>query len=451
MTALSTHPLIDKLPPCNLEAEQGVLGSVLLDNEMLPDVVEVLSPADFYRDSHQTIYREIVAMHDLAQPIDCLTLAEHLERKSLYVGLGGNEFLATILHSVPHALNARYYADIVRQKSISRRLIEAANQILSEGYSNNFTAEQLTESAERLILAISDSAVSGSGPRLISEFGAEAIHRIACRREQDFDLDGVATGFSDLDFTTGGLGKSKLIVLAARPGMGKSALGLQIAEKVVARGGKALFISLEMSGIDLAERALVSNSMVSGTTVRAGRLNDREFSALVDSYEATAREGRLWLDEDESLTLARIKAAARRHKIRHGLDLLVLDYLQLVNTNDDPKTRESRQEQVSAMSRGLHGLAKQLAIPVLCLAQLNRESEKRGDKRPQLSDLRESGAIEQDSDQVWLLHRPEYYNPEDRPGEAQVIVAKNRNGATGQVPLTFTKELARFDNRASQF
>ncbi len=438
---------IDKLPPQNLEAEQGVLGSMILDNDTIVDVTMMLRTADFYRDGHKTLYRAIIELSDKGEPVDLITLSEDLTRRNELDRIGGDDFLAEIVNSVPHALNARYYADIVRQKSIARRLAEFANETLRDVYSNNFTAEQLTESAEiRLVQAVGDFLAGDALP--ITDYQRDSLYRIACRKDEDYSRDGVPTGLIDIDDMVGDMPKGALIIVAARPAMGKSILALQLALNAAHAGTASLVISLEMSGIELAERSLVAHARVDGHKVRSGQINDSELQRLGESCEAMLDPAiaKVWLGDEPNQSMMKIASMARRAKLRHKIGLLVIDYLQLVDPGDDARNRENRQVQVAAMSRRLKILAKELAIPVLCVAQLNRQSEGRQDKRPQLADLRESGAIEQDADMVWLLHRPEFYDPNDMPGVAELIIAKNRNGRPGKVRLTFQKAYMRFEN-----
>jgi replicative DNA helicase len=438
-------PLEDRLPPYSLEAERGTLGAMLLDNATAPEVMAVLTAEDYYRDAHQVLYREIAALADLGTPFDAILLIERLKAKGSHERVGGDDGVIEILNGVPHAANAKYHAAIVREKSIKRRLIAAANEILRDCYADADTAEATLTQAERLVYAIGETA-NGSESLHVSEFLDEAMARLERRREGE--CGGVATGFADLDEITDGLPNSGLCVLAARPGHGKSALALNVAEHAALEGGTAtLFVSLEMSGVELAERLMVSRARIDGHSVRTGaRLNPRDRDALDRAY-TESREARLWIDDAPYRTTSQIAALARRARHRHGIGLVVIDYIQLIEPDPEDR-RSSRQEQVAKTSRRLKTLAKELGCPVLALSQLNREAEKREDHTPRMSDLRESGAIEQDADLVIFIHRPECHDPEDRPGLAEVILGKQRNGRTGIINLTFSGPSVRFENFA---
>ncbi len=437
--------LTDRLPPQNLEAEQGVLGSILLDNDVLHDVVPILKIEDFYRDSHQVLFRTIRDLYDQGRAIDSITLAEELTRLGVYQAVGGDDGLATILKSVPHAANAKYYAQIVRQKAISRELIEGANQILRDGYSNSFTSDELLEAAERRIFQIAEDQASGETVEL-RDVVTEAMDRIALRSESKHPITGVATGLLELDDITGGFQPSQLIIVAARPSMGKTAIALNICEHVAVNLKKGvLFVSLEMGRLELAERLLCSRSRVDGHKLRTGQnLGTREMTLLGKGY-AELQLAPMFIDETPARNMLQITANARRLKLRHDVGMIVVDYIQLVD-GESGDGRESRQEQIAKISRRLKTLARELQVPVVALSQLNRAVENREDRRPRMADLRESGAIEQDADLVLLLHRPEYYDANDQPGVAELIIAKNRSGATGTVKMTFLKNFTRFEN-----
>lgn len=438
--------LTDRLPPQNLEAEKGVLGSILLDNEVLHEMVTFLNAQDFYRDSHQIIYRAICDLYDENKAVDYITLADELTRRDQFKTIGGDDAFTEIFESVPHAANALHYAQIVRQKSITRQLIEGANEILREGYSNNFTAEELLESAERKVFSIAEDKIKGDTTELLSVLD-KAMNRIQERAEHRHPVSGVSTGFLDLDDMTGGFQPQQLIILAARPSMGKTALALNICDHVaVDLNTPVLFVSLEMGNIELAERLLCSRSRVDGHKLRSGHgMATREITLLGDAY-MKMRNAPLFIDDTPARNMLQITANARRLKRRNELGLIVVDYIQLI---DSDESRDSRQEQIAKISRRLKALARELKVPVIALSQLNRAVENREDRRPRMADLRESGAIEQDADLVLLLHRPEYYDPNDKPGTGVVIVAKNRNGATGDVNLTFLRNITKFENMAA--
>jgi replicative DNA helicase len=435
----------DRLPPQNIEAEQGVLGSILIDNEVLHEVVPILKVEDFYRDTHQTLFRTIRELYDLGKAIDAITLADELTRQGTYDGLGGDETLAKILSSVPHSANAKYYAQIVRQKAVQRDLIGAANRIIKEGYSNTRTSDELLELAEQLVFTIAEDTATGETVELRDAVTA-AMDRIARRADERHPVTGVGTGYYELDDLTAGLQPSQLVILAARPSMGKTALALNIAEQVaVETQVGVLVVSLEMSQLELAERLLCARSKVDGSKLRTGQgLGTREMTQLGRAYDQL-RGAPLFIDDTPARNMLQITANARRLKLRANLGLIVVDYIQLI---DAEYGGDSRQEQIAKISRRLKTLARELQVPVIALSQLNRAVENREDRRPRMADLRESGAIEQDADLVLLLHRPEYYDANDQPGVAELIVAKNRNGATGTVKLSFLKHFTRFENLA---
>ncbi|WP_422927344.1 replicative DNA helicase [Singulisphaera sp. PoT] len=439
-------PLTDRLPPQNIKAEQGVIAAALLDNEVLHDVVSLLKVDDFYRETHQAIYRVIRDQYDEGKAIDVITLSDELSRRGEFESIGGHEALVEILGSVAHAANAKYHATIVREKSVQRRLIESANEILRDGYSDTFTAEDLLEKAERLVFSIADDQTQGDTVEL-SSVVQDAMDRIIARSESRQPVTGTGTGYIDLDDMTGGFQQGQLIIVAARPSMGKTAFALNICEHAaLALKVPVLFVSLEMGQVELAERLLCARSRVDGHKIRTGQnLAHRDLTQLSNSFNEL-RESPLFIDDTPSRNMLQITANSRRLKSRADLGLIVLDYIQLV---DSDESRDSRQEQIAKISRRLKTLAREMKVPVIALSQLNRAVENREDRRPRMADLRESGAIEQDADMVLLLHRPEYYDPNDQPGVAELIVAKNRNGATGTVKLSFLRNIMRFENLAA--
>ena len=446
--ASSANLLDDRLPPQNLEAEVGVIGGLLLDNQVLHDVVPILKPDDFYRDSHQILYRIIREVYDEGRPVDAIILSEELKKLSLLEKIGGDEAIDEILDAVPHAANTRYYAGIVREKSLTRQLIESANEILREGYSNSHSAEDLLQSAERRIFQIAEDSSTGETSEL-RDVVTEAMDRIATRSEAKQPVSGVSTGFYDLDEITSGFQGSQLIILAARPSMGKTACALNVCEHAALEQKSAvLFVSLEMGKIELAERLLCSRSKVDGDKLRKGRgMGAREMTMLSRAYEEM-RTAPIFIDDTPSRNMMQITANARRLKLRQNVGMIVVDYIQLIEP-ESGENRDSRQEQIAKISRRLKTLARELHVPVVALSQLNRAVENREDRRPRMADLRESGAIEQDADLVLLLHRPEYYDAHDSPGTAELIVAKNRNGRTDTIKLSFLKNFMRFENLAA--
>lgn len=433
----------DRLPPQNLEAEAGVLGSILLDNNVIPDVLLACGADDFYRDAHRLIFLAIRDMFEAGRPIDAVTLNDELTRRDEIVRIGGADYLAEILAGVPHAANAKYYAQIVRQKAVTRGLVEAATETLTECYSNSFTAEELLEASERRVFAIARDNVQGTTAKIGPVMG-EVIDRLGRKASGEITATGLSTGLLDLDDLLGGLESESLVIVAARPSMGKTAFALNVAEHVsLDMGEPTLLVSLEMSRHAITERWLVARSRVDAYKIKTGRgLSSREMHAINEAHREYINAN-IHIDDTPARSMLQIAANARRIKAQDGLSLLIVDYIQLVEP-DDP--RDNRQEQVAKISRRLKTLAREIKVPVIALSQLNRGVENREDKRPRLADLRESGAIEQDADQVILLHRPDYYDANDKPGLAELIVAKNRNGATGTVQAVFHRHIQRFEN-----
>lgn len=432
---------LDRLPPQNLEAERGVIGGILLDNDVMHEIAPFLKPDDFYRAAYQTIYRTLLALYNKAHPIDTVILAEELERAGQFEGIGGDATLEEIMEGTPHSANAVYYAGIVQQKSVARQLIEGSAKIIRNGYSNNFTAEDLVGQVQEMAVSIDEQRAGEPSVTLgeiiekhFAEFGTQVVR-----------AHGIPSGFPDLDHLTDGLVPGRMVVLAARPSMGKTALALAQAEHVAREGRTVLIVSLEMDRMDLTERLIVARSRIDAHKFRGGHgLPQDDLRRLADVY-GSLQSLPIHIDDCGTRTCTQIFSEARRLKIRNDLALLVVDYIQLISPSDLGNS-SNRQEQVSAISRRLKALAMELKIPVLVLAQLNRQAETREGRRPLMSDLRESGAIEQDADQVLLLYRPEYYDPNDSPGVAEVIVAKNRSGETGIAKLTFLKHLAKFES-----
>ncbi len=438
----------DRLPPQNLEAERSVLGSILLDNDVLHDIVILLRVQDFYRDAHQVIYSAIRDLYDQGKGIDAVTLAEELKLRDQFEKVGGNDILTEICESVPHAANGKYYAGIVKEKSINRQLIEGATEIIRDGYSNQFTAQELLNEAERTIFSIREDQIRGDTLEL-KDVVKHAMDQIAMRADSGgHAVTGVASGLIDVDDITSGFHPGQLIVLAARPSMGKTALALNICDHAsIDNEIPVLFVSLEMGHLEIAERLLCARSGVDGDKLRKGiGLGMREMTKLSKAFNDLSTIGQVYIDDTPARNMMQITASARRVRMRNKIGLLIVDYIQLIDSDD---TRDSRQEQIAKISRRLKSLARELKVPVIAISQLNRAVESREDKKPRMADLRESGAIEQDADIVLLLHRPDYYDEREQPGVAELIVAKNRNGRTGTVKLTFLKNLTRFENLAT--
>lgn len=432
-----------RVPPQNLDAERGVLGSILLMNEAIDEIGESLRPDHFYSDANQKIFSAIQSLYeDGVRGIDAITLAEELVRRNEFEQIGGAAYLAEILESVPHAAHVRYYANIVRQKWMLRTLIFTCTEILSESYSASEDVEDLLQSAEKKIFGIMEEQSTG-GKIAISDILLETFNRLDERMQKSGDVTGITTGFSDLDHQTTGFQPTELIILAARPSMGKTAFVCNVAEAVARKSGKGvLLFSLEQSNLELAERFLAITARINGHDLRAGNLSEQQRDMLYQASDDLSRLP-LFIDDKPGRTMAQVAALARRQHRKAPLGVIIIDYLQLIEPDEKNAPRE---QQIAQISRRLKFLAKELKVPVIALAQLNRGVELREDKRPRLADLRESGAIEQDADMVMFLHRPDAYDPEDRPGEAEIIVAKHRSGPTGIVKLTWRREYMRFEN-----
>lgn len=438
---------IERQLPRNLEAEKAVLGSILLLPEVFDEVALVIRPGDFYDDANRIVFEHLLQMHDAGQQLDPMLLVERLRSADQYETIGGAAYLAELGSIVPTAAHAEYYAKIVADKAVLRSLIHAGTDILHDAYDPTADTREMLSKAEERVFGILD-ARGGSQLSMIAEVLQESLDRLDARMDRQHAFGGLETGFDDFDQLTGGLQNSELIILAARPSMGKTALAMNIAEHAAMQvRAPVLFVSLEMSAIELGDRLLCSVAEVNGQRLRNGTITNDERRKLVQTA-AEISQAPMFIDDSPSRTMTEIAAGARRLKRREGLGLIVIDYLQLIEPDD---SRDPRQEQVAKIARRLKGLAREMEVPVLCLAQLNRQVESTRDNKPQLSHLRESGAIEQDADVVMFVHREEYYqtNEEDRErfrGEADLLIRKQRNGPTGDVKLTWVHDFTRFRN-----
>jgi replicative DNA helicase len=443
--------LIDRQPPLDLQAEIGVLGSVFLLPDVLDDVVEIIRPGDFHDDAHRKLFAHMCALHEANKKIDPTLLVDRLKTAGDLESVGGTAYLRKIINAVPNAAHATYYAEIVREKATYRSLITAATEILRDAYEESQEAAHLLGQAEQKIFSILDER-GDSKVQDIKDILHVAMDRLDARMKGEYHASGVDYGFSDLDVRTGGLHNSELVILAARPSMGKTAFAMNVAENVALHQSvPTLFVSLEMSSLELADRLLCSVARVNGHRMRNGTISQDDRLRLVEKV-ATLSQAPLLVDDSPSRTVTEIAAAARRIKRKYGrLGLVVIDYLQLIEP-DNPK--DPRQEQVAKIARRLKGLAREMNVPVMCLAQLNRQTEVSKENIPRLSHLRESGAIEQDADVVLFVHREEYYHRGEEQqkyaGEAQIIIAKQRNGPVGEVQLTWLKEFTRFQDRVPE-
>jgi replicative DNA helicase len=432
--------LAELVPPQNVAAEQCVLGAMLLSKDAIADVVAILRGSDFYRPQHETVFDAILDLYGRGEPADAITVADELTKRGQLARLGGAPFIHDLLSAVPLVANAGYYASIVRDKAVLRRLADAATRIAQLVRAGEGEADQLVDLAQAELQGVTDRRSSQDGVPLaqLMQPALDEIEAIGSRGE----LSGVPTGFVDLDHLTGGLHPGQMIILAARPGAGKSTLALDLARSASIRHGlTAAIFSLEMSRLEITMRLLSAEAAVPLTHIRSGRMTDDDWERVADRMSEISAAP-LFIDDSPNLTITKIRAKARRLKQRHDLQLIVIDYIQLMTSG---KRVESRQVEVSEFSRQIKLLAKELEVPVVALSQLNRGPEQRTDKRPLLSDLRESGSLEQDADLVILLSRPDLYDKEtDRAGEADFDVAKHRNGSTRTVTVAFQGHYSRF-------
>jgi len=434
---------VDRLPPQNLEAEQSVLGAILLENDALPKAIELLSPEDFYREPHRKIFNTMIELFEKNEAVDLITVTETLTRKNELDIAGGVTYIANLASHVPTAANVRYHSKIVKEKALLRALIRSTTEIASKVYESSLEAEELVDYAEMIIFAISDRRTKTSFFSLkeVIKSSFEMIEHLYDKKET---ITGIPSGFADLDELTTGFQPGDFIVIGGRPSMGKTALGLNIAQHVgrEMKGPVAIF-SLEMSKEQLALRMLCSEAKVDSNNVRKGIFSKEDWRRLTSAAGRLA-EAPIFIDDSSYISVLEMRAKARRLKTEHGaLSLVVVDYLQLMRGRG---SFERREQEISEISRSLKGLSKELKVPVIALSQLNRSVEQRENKRPNLSDLRESGAIEQDADVILFLYRDEVYNknnPSNR-GKAEVIIAKQRNGPTDTIHLTFLSNCTRF-------
>ncbi len=437
---------LEKLPPQNLEAEMAVLGSMLMDEEAIGVAVESLDKRSFYKDSHQKIFEAICDLYNANKAVDLITLTDELKGRGVLDDVGGASFVTALVNSVPTAANINHYVSIVKEKSTLRTLITNATRIIAMSYETEGNIEDVVDNAERLIFEIRDKRSGGTYLHL-KEIIKDSIETIDRLYQKKAHVTGVATGFIDFDIKTAGLQQSDFVIVAGRPSMGKSAFALGMAEYagVVDKVPVALF-SLEMSKEQLVQRMLCAHARVDAHKVRTGYLAASDWPRLT-AAAGKLSEAPIFIDDTPAISVMELRAKARRLKAQQDIKLIILDYLQLMRGTADYS--ESRQQEISEISRSLKALARELNVPVVAISQLSRAVESRTDHRPQLSDLRESGAIEQDADVVVLILREEYYNPTpDNQGIAEIIIAKQRNGPVGSLKLSFIKEYTRFENIA---
>ncbi len=438
---------LHKLPPQNLEAEQSVLGGILLDNPALNTVLEALTPADFYSDAHRKIFKAIIELSERNEPCDLITLSNILKDQKRIDQVGGTAYLASLVDNVASAANISYYVKIIKEKSVLRRLIGSATEILNKSYDAGMDVDDILDEAEHAIFEISENKIRPAFHpiREIIRESFKTIERLYDKKEL---ITGVATGFERLDELTSGLQNSDLIIIAGRPSMGKTAFALNIAQYAALEAGVPVAIfSLEMAREQLATRMLSAEARVDSQRLRKGFLGETDWPKLTTAAGRLS-DAPIYIDDTPAITVMEMKAKSRRLKADAGLGLVVLDYLQLMRGSS---FKDSREQEISEISRSLKALAKELSLPVIALSQLNRKVEDRTNRRPQMADLRESGAIEQDADVIAFIYRDEVYNrSDDNPekGMAEIIIGKQRNGPTGIVKLAFQEKYTRFENLA---
>jgi replicative DNA helicase len=439
-----------KVPPHSLEAEQSVLGGLMLSATAWDKVADKVTEIDFYREDHRLIFRAIHDLHEASQPCDAVTVSEWFESHGKADQVDGGNYISQLANNTPSAANVGAYADIVREKSILRSLIDVGAQITSSAFSTEGRdSRSLLEEAERLVFAIAEKgARGGSGFVTVQDALKEAMDKIDELNAFEGDITGIPTGYQDFDRLTAGLQPSDLIIVAGRPAMGKTTFAMNIAEHAAIKHGKSVAVfSMEMASLQLVMRMFSSVGQIDQTRIRTGSLDDMDWPKLTSAMNLL-HKSKIFIDDTPALSPAELRARARRLKREHDVDLIVVDYLQLMSV---PDSKENRATEIAEISRSLKTIAKELNVPVVALSQLNRALEQRPNKRPVMADLRESGAIEQDADLIVFIYRDEVYNPEtSEKGKAEIIIGKHRNGATGTVHLAFQGPWLRFVNLAPE-
>ncbi|MFW5942503.1 MAG: replicative DNA helicase [Chloroflexota bacterium] len=439
---------IDRLPPHSAEAEEAVLGSLLIDPDAILDVASFLKAEAFYREPNKWIYQAILDLHEAREPLDFITLTEVLRKRNQLDDVGGEAYLISLLNAVPTSVNARSYARLVEGAALRRRMISAAGAIANLAYDEDEDINVVIDRAEQALFSVSEERTTRDLVP-VRDIARAYLDRVEELHERGDEMIGVPTGYSDIDRLLGGLNKSDLLIVAARPGMGKTAFQLGMALHAGMRHGKRVaMFNLEMSGEQLVQRMIAAETRIDSQRLRRGQLHEQEWPIFLEAIGRLS-ETRIFIDDTPSITPMQLRTKCRRLYAEHGLDLIMVDYLQLMQAE---RSINNRVQEISEISRGLKGLARELNVPVVTASQLSRAVENRQDKRPQLSDLRDSGSIEQDADIVMFIYRDEYYNPEttDRPNIAEINVAKHRNGPTGAIDLYWHGKLATFRNLQRQ-
>ena len=437
-----------KVPPHSLEAEQSVVGGLMLDNRAWDEVADIINEKDFYRHDHALILRAIDALSEDGQPYDVVTVSEWLGARNELDSIGGLAYLSILANETPTAVNVKAYANIVREYSILRSLIQVGNEISASAFdAGGKPSKELLDEAERKVFQIAEQGAGNrEGFEAINELLGRAVKRVEDMYRSGEAITGIATGFSDFDEKTSGLQKSDLIIVAGRPSMGKTSFAMNLAETAALNGGHSVAVfSMEMPAEQLALRMMSSLGRIDSHNLRTGKLDDQDWPRLISSVNMLSK-AKLFIDDTASLTPTDLRARTRRLKREHGLDLVIIDYLQLMQVSG---STENRATEISEISRSLKALAKELNVPIVALSQLNRSVEQRPDKRPVMSDLRESGSIEQDADLILFIYRDEVYNPDSADkGIAELLIRKQRNGPIGTVRLAFLGQYTRFENLA---
>lgn len=441
--------MLDRIPPQNVEAEQSVLGAMLIEREAISKVAEFLRAQDFYREAHRLIYGAVLQLYNRAEAVDLITLTEQLRRDDQLEAAGGIAYVTSLANSVPTAANVVYHAKIVEEKALLRSLINTATHIAGLGYEANDDVINILDQAERMILEVSNRKITGDFAPIKSVI-LDAFNKIEQLYNSKGGVTGLSTGFIDLDRLTAGLQPSDLILVAARPSMGKTAFVLNIAQHVALWEKKPVaFFSLEMSKEQLVQRMLCAEAKIDSQRLRIGQLKEEDWKELMKAINRLSAAP-IFIDDTPGITVTEMRAKARRLKVENDLKLVVIDYLQLMQGSSGSHRSENRQQEISEISRSLKALARELSVPVIALSQLSRGVEARTSKKPMLSDLRESGSLEQDADIVAFLYREDYYNPDtENKDTAEVIIAKHRNGPVDTVNLLFEKQFTKFKNLTS--